>query len=171
MYENSFRFEEMTPSMGTCKTTANCIGGFSRMYTLITQLYRTRPNPISLNAGDNFQGTLWYNMFKWNVTQFILNMLPTDAMVRSLGVHIHWNVIIMFQTLGNHEFDDGLEGIVPFLRSINIPVVLSNIDDSLEPSIRNLYRKSIIIEREGKKIGVIGVLTSGTKVVYQFKLF
>lgn len=98
-------------------------------------------------------------------------MLPTDAMVRSLGVHIHWNVIIMFQTLGNHEFDDGLEGIVPFLRSINIPVVLSNIDDSLEPSIRNLYRKSIIIEREGKKIGVIGVLTSGTKVVYQFKLF
>ncbi|KAK9711180.1 5prime-nucleotidase, C-terminal domain [Popillia japonica] len=142
------RFEEMTPSMGTCKTTANCIGGFSRMYTLITQLYRTRPNPISLNAGDNFQGTLWYNMFKWNVTQFFLNMLPTDAM-----------------TLGNHEFDDGLEGIVPFLRSINIPVVLSNIDDSLEPSIRNLYRKSIIIEREGKKIGVIGVLTSGTKDV------
>ncbi|KAI4455195.1 nucleotidase-related [Holotrichia oblita] len=138
----------MTPSMGTCKINASCIGGFSRMYTLINQLYQTRPNPISLNAGDNFQGTLWYNMFKWNVTQFFLNMLPTDAM-----------------TLGNHEFDDGLEGIVPFLKAIRVPVVLSNIDDTLEPSIQNLYKKSIVIEREGKKIGIIGVLTSGTKDV------
>lgn len=39
-------------------------------------------NPIYINAGDSFQGTLWYNIGRWNVTQELLNILPADAMVR-----------------------------------------------------------------------------------------
>lgn len=42
-------------------------------------------NPIYLNAGDNFQGTLWYNIGRWNVTKEFLNMLPADAMVSLLS--------------------------------------------------------------------------------------
>lgn len=43
-------------------------------------------NPVYLNAGDNFQGTLWYNMFRWNVTSYFLNMLPADVMVCGLNI-------------------------------------------------------------------------------------
>jgi 5'-nucleotidase len=53
---------------GTCKTE-ECIGGFSRLYDVINNALGENPDSILLNGGDNFQGTLWYNIFKWNVTQ------------------------------------------------------------------------------------------------------
>lgn len=51
------------------------------MYTAINDLFFNEPDSILLNAGDSFQGTLWYNLHKWNVTQYFLNKLPTDAYV------------------------------------------------------------------------------------------
>ncbi|KAJ8919180.1 hypothetical protein NQ315_012167 [Exocentrus adspersus] len=135
------RFEETNSAGGTCKETDVCIGGFSRLYKQIRTLLDSKPNSVLLNAGDNFQGTLWYTVGKWNVTQQFLNKLPFDATV-----------------LGNHEFDDKIAGVVPFIKSLNHPVVVSNIDDSLEPDIQGLYNKSTVIERDGKKIGIIGVI-------------
>lgn len=41
-----------------------------------------RPNSIFLNAGDHYQGTLWYNVHRWNVTATFMNMLPHDVMVK-----------------------------------------------------------------------------------------
>lgn len=50
---------------------------------MIKQLLKIREhiNPIYLNAGDNFQGTLWYSLGRWNVTCEFLNMLKADAVV------------------------------------------------------------------------------------------
>lgn len=45
-----------------------------------------RTNPIYLNAGDNFQGTFWYNVGRWNVTSYFLNLLPADAFVSFLYI-------------------------------------------------------------------------------------
>ena len=64
--------------------------------------------------------------------------------------------MIFFQTLGNHEFDDGVAGVVPFLENVNAPFVIANMDDSKEPTIQGKYKKSIIIERDGRKIGIVG---------------
>ncbi|KAK9711182.1 5prime-nucleotidase, C-terminal domain [Popillia japonica] len=128
------RFEETNLDSGICKEDEECIGGFSRVYTAVRELLNERPNAIFLNAGDNYQGTLWYNLFRWNVTQLFLNMLPTDAL-----------------TLGNHEFDHGIE--------------VANIDDSLEPTMQGLYEKSTIIERDGRKIGIVGVMLSTTNLI------
>ncbi|KAJ8983904.1 hypothetical protein NQ317_006708 [Molorchus minor] len=137
------RFEETNSAAGTCKEGEECIGGFSRLYKEIKTLLDDKPDSVLLNAGDNFQGTLWYNVGKWNVTQEFLNKLPFDATV-----------------LGNHEFDDRLAGVIPFIKALNHPVVVSNIDDSLEPSFQGLYNKSTVIERNGKKIGIIGAIIS-----------
>lgn len=51
---------------------------------MIKQLMKARnnTNPIYLNAGDNFQGTFWYNVGRWNVTSHFLNLLKADAIVR-----------------------------------------------------------------------------------------
>lgn len=47
----------------------------------VTTLKSIRTNPIYLNAGDNFQGTLFYTLGRWNVTQHFLNICKADVMV------------------------------------------------------------------------------------------
>lgn len=143
-------FEQSDVYSGTCweGQEASCVGGIARVATVVKRLIEERPNPVFLNAGDNFQGTLWYTKFKWNVTAQLLNMLPHDAL-----------------TLGNHEFDDKIEGVVPFLENMNAPFVVVNIDDSKEPAIQGKYNKSIIIERGGRKIGILGYILRTTNEI------
>ena len=129
-----------------------CIGGYARAMTMVKKLKAERAeqnkNPIFLNIGDNFQGTLWYELFGWNVTSHFLNILPADA-----------------TTLGNHEFDRGVKEVVNFLEHLKSPVLVANLDDSDEPEIQGLYKKSMVIERSGRKIGVIGALLVATEEI------
>lgn len=143
-------FEQTSPSSGPCLDgqEASCVGGIARISTVAKKLKEERPDSLFLNAGDNFQGTLWYTKFKWNVTAYLLNMLQHDVL-----------------TLGNHEFDDKMEGVVPFLENMKAPFVVANIDDSQEPSIQGKYQKSIIIEKGGRKIGIVGFILRTTNEI------
>lgn len=62
------------------------------------------------------------------------------------------------QTLGNHEFDHGIMGVVPFMEEMESPIVVANIDDSDEPTFQGKYQSSIVIDRYERKIGVIGII-------------
>lgn len=138
------RFEETNAQANTCKDGEECIGGYARIVTKVKELlkkHETDNHPIYLNAGDSFQGTLWYNVLRWNVTSHFLNLLPADVM-----------------TLGNHEFDHGIDGVVPFLEAITSPIVASNIDASAEPEMQDKFIKSFVIDKYDRKIGVIGVV-------------
>ncbi|RVE47543.1 hypothetical protein evm_007802 [Chilo suppressalis] len=104
-----------------------------------------KPDALVLNAGDAFQGTYWYTLLKWNIIQKFINMLPND-------VH----------AIGNHEFDDGIAGLAPYLAALQAPVVVANIDTSKEPTLSGLYKPHVVLERKGRKIGVIGVTTPET---------
>uniref|UniRef100_A0A182TQC9 Apyrase n=1 Tax=Anopheles melas TaxID=34690 RepID=A0A182TQC9_9DIPT len=142
-------WEEIDTASVTCDpkrdgAAEQCLGGYARTVTIVRQLLQERPNPVYLNIGDNFQGTLWYNIHRWNATAFFLNLLPADAV-----------------TVGNHEFDDGIAGVVPFLEAIQSPVLLVNVDNSKEPSF-NKFRPSMVLERAGRKIGLIGVILRTT---------
>ncbi|XP_050355013.1 apyrase-like isoform X1 [Nymphalis io] len=140
------RFVETSPSGNVCNpSAAPCIGGFARLTTLIREAVQEEPDSLVLNAGDTFQGTIWYNLLRWNVTQDFMNMVHHDAHV-----------------LGNHEFDNGIEGIVPYLQHLNSTVVTANIIDDEEPTIQGLYQPSVIVEKKGRKIGIIGVIISTT---------
>ena len=77
------RFVQTSVSSAACVegTEDTCVGGIARVYTVVRELVSTRPNAVFLNAGDNFQGTIWYTKFKWNVTAHFMNMLPHDALV------------------------------------------------------------------------------------------
>lgn len=142
------RFEETNEQSLRCVEGQKCIGGFARMKTVVDQLKAKRQNAIFLNAGDNFQGTFWYNLLRYNVTSHFLNLMPADAM-----------------TLGNHEFAHRVEGLVPFLRTLTSPVLVCNMNDRYEPEMRDLFQKSLIIERSGRKIGIIGVIFRETSDV------
>lgn len=74
----------------------------------------------------------------------------------------------LLQTLGNHEFDDYINGLVPFLNTIKTPVVLANVDASNEPAIQGKFQNSTIIQRGNQQIGVIGILTQDTLVTFTF---
>ncbi|XP_055627312.1 apyrase-like [Toxorhynchites rutilus septentrionalis] len=143
------RFEETNYGGSSCFPEAGdiCIGGYARTVTAVKELLKTRVNPIFLNAGDNFQGTLWYNLYRWSLTATFLNMLPAEAM-----------------TIGNHEFDNGIPGVVPFLDAIVSPILLCNVDNNEEPSFHQ-YNNSMVIERAGRKIGIIGVILRSTSSI------
>ena len=101
---------------------------------------------VYLNAGDNYQGTFFYTLFKHRVVSEFVNQMKFDAM-----------------SLGNHEFDDGVNGLAPFLKATeSTPTVGCNVDVSKEPSLDSI-RKSIVLERNGRKIGIIGYLTPDTR--------
>lgn len=79
----SNRYEPTDTSGGICDENEECIGGYARTVYTVKRLLKEQKdlNPIYINAGDSFQGTLWYNIGRWNVTQQFLNMLPAEAMV------------------------------------------------------------------------------------------
>lgn len=77
-------------------------------------------------------------------------------------VQFNFIMFFRFQTIGNHEFDHGVGGCVPFMESLNSPIVITNVDDSKEPSFQNTYKNSTIITKYGRKIGIIGVILQTT---------
>ncbi|XP_072934339.1 apyrase-like [Epargyreus clarus] len=143
------RFEETSLETPICHSNdSNCFGGFARLAYAIKELKREKPISLLLNAGDSFQGTSWYTLLKWNITQEFMNLLPHDA-----------------HAIGNHDFDDGPEGLAPYLKSLNAPAIAANMDSSDEPSLEGLYTPYIIIEKMGRKIGIIGVTTTTTEIL------
>ncbi|XP_030033577.2 apyrase [Manduca sexta] len=141
------RFEETSVNYPVCKVNdTSCLGGFPRLYQEIKTLLKQYPDALLLNAGDVYQGTYWYTFFKWNVTVEFINMLPNDA-----------------HAIGNHEFDDSIVGLVPYLQRLKGPVLAANLDTSLEPSLSGLYKPHVVVERHGRKIGIIGLITTSTK--------
>jgi len=97
-------------------------------------------NVLLLHAGDFCQGTTYYSE------------LGGDLEIQSLNA-MHYDVV----TLGNHEFDDGLEDLGRRLSSLEMPVVVCNYDFS--PFEAGKYIKPyVILEKAGLRIGVLGVL-------------
>lgn len=116
-----------------------CIGGIARIFSVVTKAKDVNDNCIFLNAGDSYLGSsLWNGHFQWNITSSFLNKIPTEAI-----------------TIGNHEFDHGINGILPFLIRIKWPVIAANINCTNEPSLEKYIKKYVVIEN-CKKIGIIG---------------
>lgn len=72
----------------------------------------------------------------------------------------------MFQTLGNHEFDDGVEHLVSYLKGINdtTPTVVTNLNMTAEPELNELISTSYVFTINNTKVGVVGYLTTDTPV-------
>jgi 5'-nucleotidase/UDP-sugar diphosphatase len=125
-----------------------CFGGVSRRATVIHQKREANPNTILVDAGDEFQGTLWYTHYKGLAARTFMNMLGYDAM-----------------TLGNHEFDDGPEVLAGFIDGLEFPVVSSTIDVVDEPLLRDKIVKYTILDVNGRMVGVVGCTTEDTNTI------
>ncbi|XP_013418346.1 5'-nucleotidase-like, partial [Lingula anatina] len=125
-----------------------CFGGIARQWTKIQEIRNSEGNVILLDAGDQFQGTLWYTLYKGNVTAYFMNLLRYDAMA-----------------FGNHEFDSGIDSLLYFLRSVTFPVLSANIDAQNVPEMQGTYQKSTVLNVNGEQIGIVGYAFRYTPLV------
>lgn len=114
-------------------------GGMAARAWLVSKIRSEEQNVLLLDAGDIFQGTPYFNYFGGEPEFKLMSKMGYDA-----------------ATLGNHDFDNGLEGILKPLPHAVFPFICSNYDFSDTP----LYGKTIphkIFEKSGIRIGVFGL--------------
>ncbi|MDD6252553.1 MAG: bifunctional metallophosphatase/5'-nucleotidase [Candidatus Cryptobacteroides sp.] len=106
-----------------------------------------RRNVLLLHAGDFSQGTSYFTLLKGDVEIDLINAMKYDAV-----------------TLGNHEFDNGLDELARRLKFLKCPVVCANYDFSLF-ELGRYVKPYVIVRKAGMKIGIFGLLTDITTVV------
>ncbi len=145
------RIESISKYDSTCSAEdegeGKCFGGAARLVTAVREARAAMSgdNVIFLNAGDNFQGSLFYTTYKGAAEAEFLGVMKPDVM-----------------TVGNHEFDDGEEGLAGFLDKVGFPVISSNILASDKSKLNGRINPSIVVEIGGQKIGVIGAVANDT---------
>jgi 5'-nucleotidase len=65
--------------------------------------------------------------------------------------------------LGNHDFDDNIDGLAPFAQSVTFPLLAANINDTGAPQLHDLYKKSVVLIVKGVRVGIIGYITRTTE--------
>lgn len=126
------------PFTGTTEKYAGK-GGLARISTLAQKYKKENPNTLLFDAGDMFQGTPYFNYFKGELMLKIMSAVGYDA-----------------GTIGNHEFDNGLEGILKPLPNAKFPLINSNYDFS-DTILADKFLRWKIFKRAGIKIGVYGL--------------
>jgi 5'-nucleotidase len=145
------RDESINKFDATCtaeeETKKECFGGAARLKTEIDERRKALAgqNVILLDAGDNFQGSLFYTTYRGQAEVEFLNDMKFDAM-----------------TVGNHEFDDGESALAPFLDKVQFPVVTANLATDAESKLGNRIKPSVVLDIGGQKIGIVGAVTTET---------
>ncbi len=123
-----------------------CIGGVARLATVVNEIRADKENVLLLDAGDQFQGTLFFTLFGADVLTDTMTALGYDAMA-----------------IGNHEFDSGPAELARFIDGVDFPVLGTNIDVAAGCVLEGKILPTAIITRSGEPIGLIGLVTPDTE--------
>ncbi|MCR8547914.1 5'-nucleotidase/apyrase family protein [Salipiger sp. P9] len=152
LHTNDFhdRFEPISKYDSTCSSEDNtegkCFGGIARLVTAIEAARAgAEGDVLLLDAGDQFQGSLFFTQYGGDLAAEFMTKLNYDAMA-----------------VGNHEFDKGPEGLSAFLDNVSFPVLSANIDVSQNNLLAGRVAKSAVLEPGSEKIGIISVLAEDT---------
>jgi 5'-nucleotidase len=113
--------------------------GYARRMGMITQERELDPNLILVDAGDFSQGTPYFNLFHGRVEVEAMNQMGYDAI-----------------TLGNHEFDNGIDTLAAVLQNAHFAVVNANYDVT-GTALEGIVKPYVILRRAGMKIGILGL--------------
>lgn len=114
-------------------------GGISRRYELIKKIRQENPNTLLLDAGDIFQGTPYFNFYAGELEFKVMSKLGYDA-----------------ATLGNHEFDNGIDGFAAQLPNADFKFLNANYDFS-NTILDGLIQPYKVFVKDGIRIGVFGL--------------
>ena len=133
------------------RAAADCLGGAAHLATAILRIRAAAAAAgravLLLDAGDQFQGSLFYTAWHGDAELAVMHALGTEAM-----------------TVGNHEFDNGPANLARFVRAAKFPVLSANVDASREPSLAGLLRPWTMLHKDGLAIAVVGLTTQETPV-------
>lgn len=115
------------------------LGGVARRYSLISRIRQENPNTLLFDAGDIFQGTPYFNFYGGELELKLMSKLGYDA-----------------STIGNHDFDNGIDGLYAQLPHANFDFVIANYDfeNTILKGRTSPYK---IFVKEGVRIGVFGL--------------
>ncbi len=114
-------------------------GGVARRATLVEAIRKENPNTLLLDAGDIFQGTPYFNFYGGELEFKLMSMLKYDA-----------------ATIGNHDFDNGIDGLFAQLPHAQFDFLSANYD--FKNTVLNTHVKPYkIFVKDGIKIGVFGL--------------
>jgi len=114
-------------------------GGFLRRAAMIDQMRKEDKDLLLLDSGDFSQGSPYYTMFKGDVETELMNIMGYDA-----------------ATIGNHEFDFGLDNMARLFKKVNFPIVCANYDFT-GTVVEGLVKPYVVIKRKGVRIGIFGL--------------
>ncbi len=115
------------------------MGGVSKRHTILQKIRSEEEHVLLLDAGDIFQGTPYFNTFNGELEMKLMSLLEYDA-----------------ATMGNHDFDIGLEGFLNAQQFANFPFLCANYDFS-ETILSGKTKAHHIFHKAGIKIGVFGI--------------
>ncbi len=115
------------------------LGGIARRATLVKRLRKELANVLLLDAGDAFQGTPYFNEWKGKLDFKLMSLVGYDAV-----------------TLGNHDFDDGVDGLLDAMTEATFPFVCTNLDFSGAPELGKRVAPYLIREVGGVRVGILG---------------
>lgn len=142
------RIEQFDSSGTSCDPGETCYGGVARRNYMINTIRKEGGNLLLVDAGDAFQGSLYFNKFQGLAELHFMNHLGYQAMA-----------------VGNHEFDLGPGPLGHFARYANFPVLSANLDVSKEPALTGLIQPYTVVTIGGEKIGLIGLTTEEVTVI------
>jgi len=122
-------------------------GGVARRATLVKRVRKENPNTLLVDAGDVLQGTPYFNFYKGEVEYKAMSAIGYDV-----------------GTLGNHEFDNGVEALAKALTFANFDIVSANYDVKgtvLEPRVKRYVVKTVA----GIRVGLFGLGISPTALI------
>lgn len=114
-------------------------GGFLRRVAMIKEERAKNQDLLLIDSGDFSQGSPFYTMFKGDVEVGLMNLMGYDA-----------------ATIGNHEFDFGMENMARIFKMAKFPIVCANYDFT-GTCVEGLVKPYVIIKRNGLKIGLFGL--------------
>ena len=115
------------------------VGGMAQRATIIKKIREEGNQVLLLDAGDIFQGTPYFNIYGGELEFKLMSEMKYDA-----------------STIGNHDFDNGLDGLVKQLPHANFPFIVSNYDFS-DTEMEGNYLKYKVFNKGGIKVGVFGI--------------
>lgn len=147
------RIESINKYNSTCnakgEAEGKCFGGIARVKSALdtrrAELKDAGKNVLTVDAGDQFQGSLFYSTYKGEAAAEFMNGIGFDVMA-----------------VGNHEFDDGPKGLADFVAKAKFPIISGNINVEKEPLLAGKIKGSLIVERGGEKIGIVSTLAEDT---------
>ena len=126
-----------------------CFGGVARIATAVNAirgpLEAAGENVIVLDAGDQYQGSLFFTTYRGAAEAEFMEAIGFDAMA-----------------LGNHEFNNGPEGLLPLLDGVSFPVIAGNLDVAADPVLAGRVQDHVVLDVNGVQVGLVSALTRDT---------